>query len=126
LRGGCVVVYSGIGYSEVGMASIQLLFANGTRLDAEYWRLLIDGKPGISSFDHQQKYGLPAPIHAINTLHEALHDKLVHSALLDHNTGDLLFEFAGNISLRVFNFTSYEIWHIRFPDGTGEYSNYVK
>ena len=126
LRGASAVVSPGTGYPEPGMASIQLFFENGTRLEAEYWRLVLDGKPGISSFDHQQKYGLPAPIDAVNTLRETLQDRLVTNALLDHQTGDLLFEFAGNIALQVFNFTSYEIWHIGFPDGTGEYSNYVK
>jgi hypothetical protein len=108
------------------MASVQLIFANGTRLEAEYWRLVIDGKAGISSFDHQQKYGLPAPIDAVVTLHDTLRDKLVTNAFLNNKTGDLHFEFAGNITLQVFNFTGYEIWHIRFPDGTGEYSNYAK
>jgi hypothetical protein len=108
------------------MASIELLFANGTWLEAEYWRLVIDGKAGISSFDHQQKYGLPAPIDAVNTLRGTLQDKPVTNASLDQTTGDLIFEFAGNVSLQVFNFGGYEIWHIRFSDGTGEYSNYVK
>jgi len=108
------------------MASLELLFANGTRLTAEYWRLVIDGAAGISSFDHQQKYGLPAPIDAVKNLCETLRDKLVTNALLDQKTGDLLFDFDGNITLQVLNFTGYEIWHIHFPDGTGEYSNYVK
>lgn len=108
------------------MASIQLSFANGTRLEAEYWRLVVDGKAGISSFDHRQRYGLPAPIDALNTLDQALQGKAVTGASLDHTTGDLHFEFEGNIPLQVFNFTGYEIWHIHFPDGTGEYSNYVK
>jgi hypothetical protein len=126
LRGGAAAVSPGIGYPEPGMASIALLFANGARLEAEYWRLVIDGKAGISSFDHQQKYGLPAPIDAINRLRETLLGKLVTNASLDHKTGDLFFEFAGNTSLQVFNFTGYEIWHIRFSDGTGEYSNYAK
>ena len=40
-------------------------------------------------------------------------------------TGDLLFQFADNIKLEVFNFTGYEAWEINSPDGTCEYSNYV-
>ncbi len=126
LRGAFAVVSPGNGYPEPGMASVQLVFANSTRLTAEYWRLMMDDQAVISSFDHQQKYGLPAPIDAVNTLREALQNRLVTNAFLDHKTGDLLFEFAGNITLQVFNFTSYEIWQISFPDGTGEYSNYVK
>lgn len=54
-----------------------------------------------------------------------LQDKLVTNAV-HHTTGDLLFEFAENITLQVLNFTSYEIREIHFPNGTGEYSNYVK
>ena len=65
------------------MASIELFFANGTRLEAEYWRLVVDGKAGISSFDHEQKYGLPAPIDAVVTLREAIQNNLVTNAILD-------------------------------------------
>jgi hypothetical protein len=93
LKGTSAVVSPGIGYPEPGMASIDLLFANGTRLEAEYWRLVNDGKAGISSFDHQQKYGLPAPINAVNTLRETLQDKLVAKAFLDDKSGDLLSSF---------------------------------
>ena len=117
---------AGDGYPEPGQASIRVLFANGTRLRAEYWRLVISGKAGLSSFDHQQKYGLPAPIDAVKSLSETLQGKLVTHAFLDRKTGDLLFEFAGAITLQVLNFTGYEIWEINFPDGSCEYSNYAK
>jgi len=108
------------------MASVQLLFGNGSRLRAEYWRVIENGKAGISSFDHNQQYGLPAPIDAIKQLQEQLQDKTVTDARLDGETGDLLFQFADNVKLQVFNFTGYEIWEISFPDGSGEYSNYAK
>jgi hypothetical protein len=126
LRGASAVISPGNGYPEPGMASIQLLFTNGTRIQAEYWRLVIDGKTGISSFDHQQKYGLPAPIDAVNILHEAVQDRIVRRAFLDHKTGDLLFEFTGDNTLQVFSFTSYEDWTIQFSDGTAENSNYIR
>jgi hypothetical protein len=113
-------------FPEAGAASVELLFENGSTLRADYWRLIIDGKAGISSFDHKQKYGLPTPIDAIKVLEDLLQSKLVTNAYLDYETGDLLFHFDGGIRLRVFNFTSYEIWEVHFPDGTGEYSNYVK
>ena len=93
-----------VGYPEPGMASIQLSFANGTRLEAEYWRLVLDGKAGIRSFDHHQKYGLPAPIDALNTLGQALQGKVVTDASLDRTTGDLHFGFGGHITLQVFRF----------------------
>jgi len=126
LKGATAVVSRGNGYPEPGHASIHLLFSSGTRLGAEYWRLVVEGKAGISSFDHHQRYGLPAPIDAVNTLHDTLQDKLVTNAFLDIKTGDLFFEFACEITLQVFNFTGYEIWHIRFLDGAEEYSNYNK
>ena len=126
LKGATAAVSHGNGYPEPGQASIHLLFSNGIWIGAEYWRLVVDDKAGMSSFDHQQKYGLPAPIDAVNTLRDTLQEKLVINAVLDHKTGDLLFEFAVNVTLQVFNFTGYEIWHIRFPNGAEEYSNYNK
>lgn len=112
--------------SEPGNGAISLSFSNGAVLTAAYWRVVENSRAGISSFDHEQQYGLPAPLDAIKMLHDALAERQVYSASLDHSTGDLLFGFAGGLSLQIFNFTGYEIWHIAFPDGTGEYSNYCK
>jgi hypothetical protein len=112
-------------YPEAGQASVQLVFANGSRLRADYWRVTKGGKAGISSFDHQQKYGLPAPIDAIAELLGQLQDRTVTNVQLDGESGDLLFEFS-DIKFRVFNFTGYEVWEIHFPDGTGEYSPYAR
>jgi hypothetical protein len=47
-------------------------------------------------------------------------------ALHDRETGDLLLTFTGDTKLRILNVTGYEIWEVRFPDGTGEYSNFAK
>lgn len=44
----------------------------------------------------------------------------------DRETGDLIFDFTGNIKLQVLNFTGYEIWEITFPNGTGELSNFAR
>jgi hypothetical protein len=126
LRDASVQVSEGISYPEPGMASVDLLFSNGSRLRAEYWRVIKNGKAGISSFDHRQKYGLPEPIDAVKELREQLQDQTVAGARLNKETGDLHFKFAGNIELQVFNFTSYEIWEFSFPGGTVEFSNYVE
>jgi hypothetical protein len=126
LKHGPVRVAAPGAYPEPGCSSVQLLFANGSRLRAEYWRVTKNGRVSISSFDHEQRYGLPAPIDALKELKEHLQDKPVTDARLDGETGDLLFVFGENIKLEVFNFTGYEIWEIHFPDGTGEYSNHVK
>jgi hypothetical protein len=58
LRHASVRVSDGNGYPEPGQA--RILFANGTKLQAEYWSLINDGKAGRSSFDRQQRYILPA------------------------------------------------------------------
>ena len=121
-----VQVSPGNGHPEPGCASLALLFANGTKLQADYWRLIENEKAGISSFDHQQQYGLPAPINAIAELQELIQDKVVFGARLDSETGDLIFNFDGNIKLQIFNFTGYEVWEINFPNGSVEYSNYAK
>jgi len=111
---------------EAGQASVHLDFADGSKLRADYWRVTKDGRAGISSFDHQQRYGLPAAIDAIAGLQAQLQDRSVTDVKWDSESGDLLFEFSDNIRFQVFNFTGYEVWEIHFPDGTGEYSNYAR
>ena len=100
--------------------------ADGTKLRADYWRVIKDGRASISSFDHKQQYGLPAPIDAVELLTKELQGQLVTDARHETETGDLLLWFTNNIKCQLFNFTGYEIWEINFPDGTGEYSNYAK
>lgn len=113
-------------YADSGSASVQLLFGNGARFRSDYWRVTKDGSASISSFDHAQKYGLPAPITAVEELKSHLGDKVLIDLRLDKETGDLLFRFSDGINFHVFNFTSYEVWEIHFPDGSGGYSNFAK
>jgi hypothetical protein len=107
-------------------AAIALRFSDGSTLRADYWRLIEDGKARLSSFDHAQKYGLPAAVDAALELAKKLQDKLVLEACLDRQTGDLLFEFSDRIHLQVFNFTGYEVWEMSFREGTREFSNHVQ
>lgn len=44
---------------------------------------------------------------------------------MDVTTGDLCFEFEGEVRFQIFNFTAFEIWELRFADGSVEYSNYA-
>jgi len=108
-----------------GDASVTLTFAGGAELRMDYWRLLRHGLSVLSSFDHQQKYGLPQPVDAHADLEKALQGQEVVEARLDRQTGDLLFAFSGRTHLQVFNLTGYEIWEIMFSDGTRDYSNAV-
>jgi hypothetical protein len=113
-------------FEEPGKASVRLSFSNGSTLRADYWRVSKNGKAGVSSFDHHQQYGLPAAIDAIGELQEHVQGRAVTDLWLVKETGDLFFQFTSNVELQIFNFTGYEVGEIRFPDGTGQYSNYAK
>jgi hypothetical protein len=121
-----VVVSAGSGFPEPGQASVSILFVDGTSLEAEYWRLIENGAASYSSFDHQQKYGLPETIDAVEELRNRLSGKTLTSALHDLTTGDLIFEFTEATRLQILNVTGYEIWPLRFPNGAVEYSNHAK
>jgi hypothetical protein len=68
LRNASVRASAADAYSEAGKASVELVFSNGSNLQADYWRITKDAKAVISSFDHQQQYGLQAPLDAIKKL----------------------------------------------------------
>jgi hypothetical protein len=119
LRDTTVVVRNDDIPDDPGGASISVLFSDGSALRAAYWRLIKDGRSNLSSFDHGQKYGLPAPIDTKSQLAELLNGKICRDAQCDGETADLLLKFDEETKLQVFNFTGYEIWELRFPDGTG-------
>jgi hypothetical protein len=110
---------------EFGQANIVIVFENGSKLRACYWRL-IETNDVISSFDHKQRYGLPAPIDAREHLRRSLAGKTLSVAAIDRESGDLHFLFAKTTKLQIFAFSSYEIWEISFPNGSVEYSNYAR
>ena len=103
--------------------SIQ--FSDKTRLQAQFWRLIKEGRPLVSIFDHRQRYGLPAPIDALRVANDELRGKELLEAAMDRTTGDLHFRFDGELTLEVFNFTAFEIWELTFPDRTSALSNYA-
>jgi hypothetical protein len=126
LKSSSVQVLEFAACTDAGLAGVRLIFVEGTTLQANYWRVISDGKERISSFDHRQKYGLAAPIDAVAELQKELRNKTVTEAQLDKETGDLFFQFTENVKLQIFAFSGYEVWEISFPDGTGEYSNHAK
>jgi hypothetical protein len=126
LKGSSVSVSDANSYPEHGVAGVEVHFSDGSRLRADYWRIVISGHVHVSSFDHRQKYGLPGPIDAIAELQQDLKEKTVVDARFEEKTGDLVFQFTEGIELQVLNLTSYEVWEIHFSNGTGEYSNYAK
>ena len=93
---------------------------------SDYWRIISDDKAQTSSFDHQQKYGLPVPIDAFAQIAVALDGRAVQEVKWNARTGDLILSFEPNVELQVFSFTGYEDWEIHFPNGTGEYSTFAR
>jgi len=100
-------------------------FADGTKVEAQFWRLSKEKRPLLSIFDHRRQYGLPTPIDAVEVLRGELVGKKISEAAMDGATGDLRFGFEGGASLEIFNFTAYEIWSVTFADGSGQLSNYA-
>ena len=113
-------------FLEPGIAPVELHFSDGSRIRANYWRIIRDGKAHTSSFDHQQKYGLPAPIDAFARIAELLDGTTLREAKWNPRTGDLIFSFEPELELQVFNFTGYEDWEVHFSNGTSEHSPYAR
>lgn len=106
-----------------GTAGVVLHFADGTTLDAFYWRLIAEGTVAFSSFDHGQRYGHAQDFDAKRSLSERLHGAQCRSMDVDEETSDLIVSLSSDMKLQVLNFTAYEVWCIRFPDGVEGYSN---
>ena len=58
-------------------------------------------------------------------MRDVLVSRRVSEAVMDKATGNLRFRCEGDVVLKVFNFTGFEIWKLIFPDGTIELSNYA-
>ena len=108
-----------------GTARIAIKFSNGAVLNTYYWRLIQNGRAELSSFDHQQKYGLPESIDAKAQISGLLSGTICNAVQLDSETADLTLVFSESTKLQVFNFSGYEMWEFQFPDGAVEYSNYA-
>src|SRR5262245_5579320 len=112
------------GSPDIYSVETSIEFTNGTHLNAQFWRLIKEGRALVSIFDHRQRYGLPAPIDALGIIREELVGKQLLDAVMDRTTGDLRFRFDNDLLLEVFNFTGFEIWAVTFPDGSLALSNY--
>jgi len=82
------------------------------------WRLLLKGKLRLSSEDHNQKYGLPAPIDAAAEANKLLNGSSIANAEIRHGTSDLLLNFEGELRLEIVTvFSGYEAWQFSTPQG---------
>jgi hypothetical protein len=77
------------------------------------WRLVTAAGIKATSEDHGHKFGLPAPLDAIDILKKTISQHIVEQYKLDPITGDLLLSFENKCELQFLNLSSgYESWHI--------------
>ncbi len=82
------------------------------------WRLIHKGRIGVSGDDHQQQFGLPAPIDAAAGATSLLAGALVQFVEVREGTADLLIEFDRDRRLEIIPFSSgYESWQVSAPAG---------
>lgn len=81
-----------------------------------FWRLKADGRITLTSSDHGQKFGLPAPVDAYGEASSRLQGRRVMDARLNESTADLILEFDGGQILEIFTDSSgYEPWNLTAP-----------
>jgi hypothetical protein len=80
------------------------------------WRIKVDGRIALTSRDHGQRFGLPAPVDAHADASSRLKDRRVIEARLEESSADITLEFEGGQRLEVITDSSgYEPWNLRAP-----------
>ena len=99
-------------------------FTNGGILHAGTpWRLVVAGRIKLSSVDHGQWFGLPAPVDAEAQLRSLLSGRKVQSAEVRDDTHDILIPFESGERLEIVALSSgYEIWDFKAPNGDWTYA----
>ena len=95
--------------------SWAFVFGDSATLTAECpWRILTNGI-AFTNRDHGQQFGLPAPLDGEREATRLLSNK-VEQACIREDTGDLLIQFAGGVSLEILNLSfGYEAWQLCSP-----------
>src|SRR2546428_981670 len=80
------------------------------------WRIIAGGKVVLTSRDHGQQFGLPAPVDAYAAAVSMLQGRSVVHGTLDESSADLILEFEGGQRLEVLTDSSgYEPWNFHAP-----------
>lgn len=108
-----------------GTATVQLIFGDGSALEAHYWRIIKAGKASISSLTTNRNTVYQLSLMRLRNCKRNFRIEFAAGAKLDRRTGNLL-RFAGDIELQLFNLIGYGVWDVSFPDGTAQYSNFDK
>lgn len=99
--------------------------SSGAQIETSYWRVLPKIGMRVSNFDHQQKYGLHEAINAADKVKDLILNQKIRSIEFIARSGDIEVNFENDSILEIFNFSGYEVWEIRFDDGSSIYSNYA-
>jgi uncharacterized protein DUF6188 len=80
------------------------------------WRVIADGKITLTSRDHGQRFGLPAPVDAPAAALALLQGRQVVEVRLDESSADLVLGFEGGRRLEILPDSSgYEPWSLHAP-----------
>ena len=80
------------------------------------WRIKVDGRVALTSYDHTQQFGLPAPVDAHTEASSRLKDARVLNVRLDEKSANLILEFDRGLRLEVLTDSSgYEPWNLHAP-----------
>lgn len=80
------------------------------------WRIVRDNGVILTSEDHGQQFGLPAPIDAGSKAMEELASATIRAVVLREATADLLIEFEKGLRLEIIPMSSgYEAWEVNGP-----------
>jgi hypothetical protein len=85
-------------------------FDDGSIATESFWRLITTHGVVVTSEDHGQKFGLPAPVDAAEVIKKEVGGKVVDQFILDEQTGDLSLH-CGDKTLQFLTTSSgYEGW----------------
>lgn len=89
-------------------------FGAGVSLATESpWRLIEQGRIAVSSEDHGQQFGLPAPVDAAREVLSRAAGRTVEAASVASDSGDLMVQFPGRVYLQQLQLSSgHESWRL--------------
>lgn len=109
--------YVQITFSEPATWCVSFGESLGMNVDCP-WRLIHDGTIEVSSDDHRQQFGLPAPIDAATCATSLLAGLTIERVEVREGTADVFIQFEGDWRLEIIPFSSgYESWNVSTPSG---------
>jgi hypothetical protein len=101
--------------------SWHLGFGESASLDLECpWRLVVEGAIAYGADDHEQRFGLPAPIDGEERIRNILSTSPITKVELRPGTADLTLIFDNGVRLEAFNSScGYEGWNLSGKEALG-------